>query len=181
EIVSQIVNARVSEPGQNDIDLLVRFSLLAVTRSYIDFKAFFKRVIIGSSCLVSDIVGLWISSSSFWQIPSGAVCNEDTYIKRVVIPFIDGTFDSMNFNQHWQRDRLLVPNGYYEVLEPDFFGEQDMLTFVIMEVKKPNGRMNTVESDARKLPCMLKIALNLLLHANVDNPTVIGLLIHGKL
>ncbi|KAF9202906.1 hypothetical protein BGZ49_006978 [Haplosporangium sp. Z 27] len=97
------------------------------------------------------------------------------------MPFINGTFGSIDFIQHWQRDRFPVLNSYYEVLKPDFFGEQDMLTFVIIEVKKPNARTNTVASDIRKLPCMLKIALNLLLHANVDNPTVTGLLIHGKL
>lgn len=80
-----------------------------------------------------------------------------------------------------QRDQLPVPNGYEEVLQPDFYGEVDQLCFTIMEVKKPTMTMVDIEEDTRKLPCMMKIALNMLIHANVKDATVVGFLVNGML
>jgi hypothetical protein len=80
-----------------------------------------------------------------------------------------------------QRDQVPVPNGYEEVLQPDFFAEVDQLCFAIMEVKKPNMPREDIEDDARKLPCMMKIALNMLIQANVQDATVVGFLVNGML
>ncbi|KAG0061979.1 hypothetical protein BGZ89_011016, partial [Linnemannia elongata] len=80
-----------------------------------------------------------------------------------------------------QRDQLPVPNGYEEVLQPDFFAEVDQLCFAIMEVKKPNATMDDIEDDVRKLPCMMKIALNMLIHGNVQNATVVGFLVNENI
>ncbi|KAF9404928.1 hypothetical protein BGZ76_006751, partial [Entomortierella beljakovae] len=102
----------------------------------------------------------------------------DSYIKRSVTPMIDAVFGTLSMVQHWQRDPLPVPNGYEEVLQPDFFGEIDDLCFVVMEVKKPNVTPDVILNDGRKLPSMMKIALNMLIHANVQNATVLGFLVN---
>lgn len=81
-----------------------------------------------------------------------------------------------SFRQH---DQLPVLNGYEEVLQPDFFTEVDQLCFAIMEVKKPNVTMDDIEDDAHKLPCMMKIALNMLVHSNVQDAAVVRFLVSG--
>ncbi|KAF9950853.1 hypothetical protein BGZ70_001203 [Mortierella alpina] len=78
-----------------------------------------------------------------------------------------------------QRDPLPVPKGYEEILQPDFFAETDQLCFAIMEVKKPRMAKEDVEADNRKLPCMMKLALDMLIHANVQEAAVIGFLVNG--
>ncbi|KAG0266109.1 hypothetical protein DFQ27_000156 [Actinomortierella ambigua] len=80
-----------------------------------------------------------------------------------------------------QRDQLPVPNGYEEVLLPDFYAEVNELCLAVMEVKKPKMAKADIEDDARKLPCMLKIALNMLIHANVQDQTVLGFLVRENI
>jgi len=72
-----------------------------------------------------------------------------------------------------------MPCGHDEDKRPDFFGEKEGLPVVIAEVKKPNELPSANSRDKRKLPCLMKLALNKLLMENVENPAVIGLLFQG--
>ncbi|KAF9165630.1 hypothetical protein BGX20_000519, partial [Mortierella sp. AD010] len=75
-------------------------------------------------------------------------------------------------------DPLPVLNGYEEVLQPDFFTEVDQLCFATLGVKKSNRTMGDIKDDIRKLLCMVKIALNTLIHRDVHGATVVGFLVN---
>ncbi|KAG0197347.1 hypothetical protein BGX33_000727 [Mortierella sp. NVP41] len=181
EIVAQLVKADVPEVPRQDVDLVVKCALAAALQEYLDFKAMLRRTSLESSGLAGDILTTYTTTNALWQGRTRLVQNEDTYIKRSVMPIIDAVFGSLNLVQHWQRDQLSVPKGYEEVLQPDFFAEVDQLCFAIMEVKKPNMTMDDIEDDARKLPCMMKIALNMLIHGNVQDATVVGFLVNENI
>ncbi|KAF9159947.1 hypothetical protein DFQ26_006012, partial [Actinomortierella ambigua] len=72
------------------------------------------------------------------------------------------------------RDPLPVPNGYEEVLLPTFYAEVKRLCLAVLEVRKPDAPMTDIEDGARKLPSMMKIALDMLIHQDVQDPTVLG-------
>ncbi|KAF9957341.1 hypothetical protein BGZ70_009540, partial [Mortierella alpina] len=63
---------------------------------------------------------------------------------------------------------------------PDYFADLDNLPLFVAEIKKAQARDDDLEGDQRKLPCMLKIILDSLLHAGVSAPLVIGLLIRNS-
>ncbi|KAF9140439.1 hypothetical protein BG015_001662 [Linnemannia schmuckeri] len=162
EIVAQLVKADVPEVSRQGVDLVVKCALAAASQEYLDFKAMLRRTSLESSGLTGDILTTYTTTNALWQGRTRLAQNEDTYIKR-------------------QCDQLPVPKGYEEVLQPDFFAEVDQLCFAIMEVKKPNMTMDDIEDDARKLPCMMKIALNLLIHGNVQDATVLGFLVNENI
>ncbi|KAF9082938.1 hypothetical protein BGX27_004347, partial [Mortierella sp. AM989] len=51
--------------------------------------------------------------------------------------------------------------------------------FILAEVKKPDARTDSLDQDTRKLPQMMKIAIDRICSANIASPTVIGFLIQG--
>ncbi|KAI8597590.1 hypothetical protein EDD21DRAFT_418572 [Dissophora ornata] len=177
-IVDQLVKIDVAEVLRQEVDLVVKYALAAASKEYHDFKALLRGSSLESSGLGGDILTTYTATNALWQGPTQLAQNEDTYIKQSVMPMIDAIFGALSLQQHWQRDRLPVPNGYEEVLQPDFFAEVDRLCFAIMEVKKPNMPREDIEDDARKLPCMMKIALNMLIQANVQDATVVGFLVN---
>jgi hypothetical protein len=50
---------------------------------------------------------------------------------------------------------------------------------VIAEVKKPGDPIISLLKDRRKLLCLMKLALNMMLKRRVHDPTVVGLLFQG--
>lgn len=50
-----------------------------------------------------------------------------------------------------------------------------------MEVKNPNTTMDDIEDNACKLLYIMKIALNMLIHGNVQDATVVGILVNSIL
>ncbi|KAF9091971.1 hypothetical protein BGX27_001924 [Mortierella sp. AM989] len=76
------------------------------------------------------------------------------------------------------RDLLPTPIGYEERYFPDFYAEKFGLPFFVVEVKKPEVEdAEVLSGDKRKLPCMMKLMLNQLLEAGVNDPVVVGLLV----
>ncbi|KAG0230141.1 hypothetical protein BGW42_001128 [Actinomortierella wolfii] len=181
EIITQLLKTDVPEVPQKDIDLVVKLALAAASKEYLDFKAMLRGSSLDLSSLAGDIVIEYTATNALWQDRTLLAQNEDTYIKRSVMPMIDAVFGSLDVIQHWQRDQLPVPSGYEEVLQPDFFAEVDHLCFAIMEVKKPNMTTADIEDQTRKLPCMMKIALNMLIDRNVIDPTVLGFLVSDNI
>ncbi|GJJ79274.1 hypothetical protein EMPS_11635 [Entomortierella parvispora] len=181
EIVAQLLKADVPEVPQQDIDIVVKLAIAAASQEYLDFKTMLRGSGLDLSGLAGDILITYTATNALWQDRTPLAHNEDTYIKRSVIPMIDAVFGALEVVQHWQRDQLPVPSGYEEVLQPDFFAEVNNLCFAIMEVKKPNMTIADIEDDTRKLPCMMKIALNMLIHRNVKDPTVLGFLVNENI
>jgi hypothetical protein len=70
---------------------------------------------------------------------------------------------------------------FEETYYPDFFAERDGFPFILAEVKKPSADPATLDDDAKKLPCMMKVAMDRMWSASVENPVVVGLLIQGKM
>ncbi|KAG9326480.1 hypothetical protein KVV02_001659, partial [Mortierella alpina] len=177
DIVAHLVDVDTPEVPCEETDLVVRTALNAGSMKYLEFKSTLKDSSLQLSGLAEDILTSYTATNALWQSPTQLVRNEDTYIKQSVMPMVDAVFGSLDLLQHWQRDPLPVPNGYEEVLQPDFFAEVDDLCFVIMEVKKPTITKEEAEADTRKLPCMMKIALDTLIHGNVKGATVVGFLV----
>ncbi|KAI1288057.1 hypothetical protein EDD11_010094, partial [Mortierella claussenii] len=162
DIVDQLVKVDVPQVPRQEFDLIMKFGLAAASQEYSGFKELLRRSSTEPSGLAVDILCTYAATNALWQSPTRLARNEDSYIKR-------------------QRDPLPVPNGYEEVLPPDFFGEIDDLCFVIMEVKKPNVTLDDIQDDTRKLPSMMKIALNMLIHASVRNATVLSFLVNENI
>jgi hypothetical protein len=201
--VDEIVKADVPQVSRHESDLIMKFSLVAASQEYPRFKELLRRSSMKLSGLAIDILSTYTATNALWWNRTELSQNEDSYIKQSVMPMIDAVFGSLNMVQHWyvslhivnnisyesdldflivfirQCDPLPAPMGYEEVLQPDFFGEIEDLCFVVMEVKKPNATLNNILDDTRKLPSMMKIALNMLIHANVRNATVLGFLVNG--
>ncbi|KAF9155235.1 hypothetical protein DFQ26_009789 [Actinomortierella ambigua] len=173
EIVALLLKADVPEVPEQVISLFAEWALAAASQEYVDFQ----RMLRGSSLvlegLAGDLLRMYTSTTALWpnrtQLPFG----EDSYIKRSVMPMIDAVFGSLGTVERW-RHQLPVPDGYEEVLQPNFYAEVDQLCFAIMEVRKPNAPKADIEDGAHKLPCMMKIALNMLIHQDVQDPTVLG-------
>lgn len=74
-----------------------------------------------------------------------------------------------------------MPHKYTkEKYKPDFLTEVNgLLTPVIMEVKKPEVRKGLKMKDEWKLPSIMKLSLDMMMRANVQDPVVVGLLIQG--
>ncbi|KAF9153169.1 hypothetical protein DFQ26_000649 [Actinomortierella ambigua] len=158
EIVARLLKADVPEILKQDINFFAEWAYAAASQEYLDFRRMLNGSSVASGGLAGSLLANYTTTDTLWQSRTQLARNEDTYIKR-------------------QRDQLPVPSGYEEVLLPDFYGEINQLCFAVMEVKKPKMSMADIEDDARKLPCMMKIALNMLIHANVQDPTVLGFLV----
>ncbi|KAG0209427.1 hypothetical protein BGX31_002130 [Mortierella sp. GBA43] len=72
-----------------------------------------------------------------------------------------------------------LPTGYKEQYRPDYFGGTEGMPVVIVEVKKPGDPERILRKDQRKLPSLMKLALNLMWENNVAKPIVVGLLFQG--
>ncbi|KAG0366851.1 hypothetical protein BGZ54_004790 [Gamsiella multidivaricata] len=155
-----LVQIYVPEAPRQEVNLFVKFALAAASKEYLDFKATLGRTSLELSDLVGDILAAYTATNAPWQDRTGLARIEDTYIKQ-------------------QRGQLPVPNGYEKVLQSDFFAKAGQLCFAIMEVKKPKTTKEDAEDDTRKLPCMM-IALNMLIHANVQDVTVVGFLVNNN-
>ncbi|KAF9956310.1 hypothetical protein BGZ72_002849 [Mortierella alpina] len=181
DIVAQLVEVDVPEAPCQETSLIVKYALAAGSKNYLEFKAMMRSPSLELRGLAGDILTSYTATNALWQNSTQLSQNEDTYIKQAVMPIIDAVFGSLELLQHWQRDPLPVPNGYEEVLQPDFFAEVDQLCFAIMEVKKPKMTKEEIEADTRKLPCMMKIALNTLIQGNVKEAEVIGFLVNENI
>jgi len=78
------------------------------------------------------------------------------------------------------RDPLPTPKGFEETYQPDFFAERDGFPFIVVEVKKPHADPTILHQDARKVPHMMKLAIDRMILAGIKDPYVIGLLVQGK-
>ncbi|KAG0266111.1 hypothetical protein DFQ27_000158 [Actinomortierella ambigua] len=173
EIAALLLIADVPDVPEQVISLFAKWALAAASQEYVGFQ----RMLRGSSLvlegLAGDLLRMYTSTTALWPNRTQLPFDEDSYIKRSVMPMIDAVFGSLGTVERW-RHQLPVPDGYEEVLQPNFYAEVDQLCFAIMEVRKPNAPKADIEDGARKLPCMMKIALNMLIHQDVQDPTVLG-------
>ncbi|KAF9151472.1 hypothetical protein DFQ26_001226 [Actinomortierella ambigua] len=181
KIVEQLLEVDVPEAPEQDFIFFAKWASAAASLGHLDFKRRLSGSSLESGSLAGDLMAQYTAINTLWDGQAKLPSNEDSYIKQSIMPMIDAVFGSLKIVQHWQRDQLPVPDGYEEVLLPDFYAEVSQLCLAVMEVKKPNMAKADIEDDARKLPCMMKIALNMLIHANVQDPTVLGFLVSGML
>jgi hypothetical protein len=76
------------------------------------------------------------------------------------------------------RDNFLELPEIYELeeLRPDMQYLEDALPIVLMEAKRPLVEGYLELKDARKLMCMMKLSLDMMIDKNIRSPVVVGLL-----
>lgn len=69
-----------------------------------------------------------------------------------------------------------MPKGNQEDYRPDFFGSFHGFPFIVSETKLPDGTPGLNDLDTLKTFCMMKLMLDQLIDARVEDAEVIGLL-----
>ncbi|KAK3842539.1 MAG: hypothetical protein J3R72DRAFT_127754 [Linnemannia gamsii] len=187
-IFDSLLNVIVPKPTAGELAVLADCSIFASTHSYQETKKHVKNTIqkeeegIVTSILLlyTERPGLWKQVSSHPTPSQFLGQNEDTYTQSVVRNIILSIVGDLDVVDHWSRDPLPTPHGFEELYFPDYFAEVDNLPLFVVEIKKPGVKDNDLEGDQRKLPCMMKLILDTILDAGVLVPSVIGLLIRGK-
>ncbi|KAF9932170.1 hypothetical protein BGZ65_004575 [Modicella reniformis] len=179
DVVEVLVAGHTVEPAKDDTNLLVSCCLFSAQNNFHDSKWFIRNQTSGKECITAELLLAYSSTSALWQNPSTLATNEDTYIQQSVRAILVGAFGALNFHRHWTRE-FPVPAGYEEPLYPNFFAERDKLPCVVVEVKSPAADLEAAAADSRKLPLMMKLALNQLLAAGVQDPVVVGLLVQNN-
>ncbi|KAF9994549.1 hypothetical protein BGZ65_009817, partial [Modicella reniformis] len=102
--------------------------------------------------------------------------NEGTYSTEFIVPIIKSTLNIDDLTHHC----FPFSEQYTEDLKPDYFGEYRCLPFVVAEIKKPGVINSRTLRDRRKLPYLMKLALDGLLKHHVKDPVVVGFLIQDN-
>jgi hypothetical protein len=77
-------------------------------------------------------------------------------------------------------DFFQLPDIYdQEDLRPDMQYVEDGIPVVLMEAKKPLVDDYLELKDERKLLCMMKISLDMMIERSIKNPAVVGLLVQS--
>ncbi|KAF8924593.1 hypothetical protein BGZ58_001632 [Dissophora ornata] len=130
--------------------------------------------------MIQGILAEMVSTAILFMPSSVLKTNEDTYIQHAIRAIIVGIFGDMEIIHHWTRDPLPTPKGFEKIYQPDFFAERDGFPFIVVEVKKPDADPTILDGDARKVPHMMKIALDRMYLAGIEQPVVIGLLVQDR-
>ncbi|KAF9432257.1 hypothetical protein BGZ76_011059 [Entomortierella beljakovae] len=165
-------------PDDSEALALAKGASFAARNNYFTSRRFIRSMT--TSSIMQEILSEMVSTAVLFMPRSTLRQNEDTYIHHAIRAVLIGTFGGMEIIPHWTRDPLPTPNGYEEVYNPDFFGERDGFPFIIAEVKKPDTYDSTLDQDARKVPHMMKIALDRMWLAGIEHATVVGLLIQDR-
>ncbi|KAF9156854.1 hypothetical protein BG015_000032 [Linnemannia schmuckeri] len=79
------------------------------------------------------------------------------------------------------RDPFPTPHLFDEEYYPDYFAELEGFPIMVAEVKKPGVvSQEAMKDDQRKLPSLLKLAIDRMLEAGVVEPTAVGILVQGS-
>ncbi|KAF9180559.1 hypothetical protein BGZ49_004985, partial [Haplosporangium sp. Z 27] len=179
EVFSKIPRIKVPDASIEEMLLLSTCSIFAANHSFLETKHHFRDI--AGQTIIGEILKAYTTRPGLWQGDSHhSLENEDTYTESVVKNIIFGVFGDLDAADHWSRDPLPTPRGFEEKYLPDYFSEKDGLPFLVAEVKKPGLDGDILEGDQRKLPGMMKIMLDALLIAGVQEPTVTGLLVSGS-
>ncbi|KAG0341760.1 hypothetical protein BG004_005918 [Podila humilis] len=180
EIASRLSQQPVANPGSEDIDLLLSCCLNVGSADYQQGRAFIKERAARRDSIAGDIISAYASSGVLRDNASKLAINENTYIEQSVKPFITGTFVQLDFQEHWTIDPFPVPTDYEERLYADFFAEKDGLPFAVLEVKSPDADPDECGVDIRKMFLLMKLSLNCLLDAGVEDPVILGMLVQDR-
>ncbi|KAF9426428.1 hypothetical protein BGZ76_002767 [Entomortierella beljakovae] len=169
------------EPSDFDIEesmILSRSAVFASTNEYLPAKTLIRSL--PSGTIIKEILLEMTSTAALFLPLSSLPVNEDSYIHHKVRAILVGLFGDFEIAYHWTRDQLPTPTGYEEIYQPDFYGERNGFPFIIAEVKKPDADPSSLDHDSRKLPQMMKLALNRMCDAGVRSPVVVGFLIQER-
>ncbi|ORZ07705.1 hypothetical protein BCR41DRAFT_399515 [Lobosporangium transversale] len=170
-------------PEKKEIEILSECAMFAATHTFLETKKY-VRDISSSEAMIEDVLVSFTIRPSLWQDSSlefitqqSQQKNEDTYTQAIVKNIITGVFTNLDIADHWGRDPLPLPTGFEEKYYPDYYAERNGHPFIVVEVKKPGVPHDALDSDKRKLPCMMKLMLDRLLSNGVPSPVVLGFLI----
>ncbi|KAG9063791.1 hypothetical protein KI688_003903 [Linnemannia hyalina] len=113
-----------------------------------------------------DIISVYASSGVLRDRASKLAVNENTHIEQSLKPLITETIDPFP-----------LPPDYEERLHPDLFNEKDGLPFAMLEVKSPDVDGDDCDVDVRKVFLLMRLSLNCLLEAGVEDPVILGMLV----
>ncbi|KAF9426819.1 hypothetical protein BGZ76_002586 [Entomortierella beljakovae] len=165
-----------------EIKALAECSMFAACHSFLETKLYIRENA-PHGTIIGEVLRSYTTRPALWHNTKSTSLpyipqNEDTYIEDVVRNIIVGVFGDLDVKDHWTKDPLPTPQGFEEVYLPDYFAEKDGFPFILAEVKKPEIITDEdLAGDKRKLPSMMKLALDRMLEAGVESPTVIGLLV----
>ncbi|KAF9108120.1 hypothetical protein BGX27_008458, partial [Mortierella sp. AM989] len=178
KVAKAIHRISLPTPSPMEVKVLADCSMFVACHSFIESKQYFREKV-PYETMIGEVLRSYTTRSSLWgDSTSSLPRNEDSYIMDEVRHIIIGVFGDLEARDHWMRDPLPTPQGFDEVYLPDYFAEKDGFPFIVVEVKKPEIESDDIlEGDRRKLPSMMKLALNRMLEAGVESPVVIGLLV----
>ncbi|KAF9422050.1 hypothetical protein BGZ76_003828 [Entomortierella beljakovae] len=179
KVFSMIPCVEIPTVSKDEMLLLSKCSIFAARHTFLETKRYFRDV--AGETMMGEVLKAYTTRPGLWQDESHhSLENEDTYTESVVKNIIIGVFGDLDAADHWSRDPLPTPRGFEEKYLPDYFSEKDGLPFLIAEVKKPGLEGNILEGDQRKLPGMMKIMIDSLLEAGVQEPVITGLYVSGS-
>ncbi|KAF9439287.1 hypothetical protein BGZ76_006016 [Entomortierella beljakovae] len=186
-IFAMMTSVKIPVPERKEVEMLSDCAVFAATHSFSETKKYIRNFS-DSKTMISDILEAYTSRPSLWHDTppersdqQSLTRNEDTYIADIVRNIVCGVFSDLDIIDHWGRDPLPKPTGFEETYYPDYFGESAGFPFIVVEVKKPGVSQDVLEGDKRKLPSMMKLMLDRLHSAYIQNPVVLGFLIGGRL
>ncbi|KAI1315688.1 hypothetical protein EDD11_000462 [Mortierella claussenii] len=158
EAAAFLCKQRVVTPRSEDIELLSSCCLNVGTADYQQGRACIKGKPARKASVTCDVLSAYASSGILRSRASDFVINDDTYIEQSMKPLIA---------------------GYQERLCPDFYGEKDDLPFILLEIKSSDADPDDCEVAIRKVAMLMKLGLNCLLEAGVEDPVILGLFVRG--
>ncbi|KAI1314373.1 hypothetical protein EDD11_002238 [Mortierella claussenii] len=114
------------------------------------------------------------STQGLWDKHS---MNEGNYHTRIVEPIVRAFFLVPGVEYNCINAKFPMPPNHNERLFPDIFVQKDKLPLVMVEIKKPAAKKTDRERDVRKVLCMMKLSLNMLLGMHIEDPVVVGVLV----
>ncbi|KAG0353695.1 hypothetical protein BGZ54_002092 [Gamsiella multidivaricata] len=133
---------------------------------------------------LQSILNLMVSSGQLWNSES---CNEDTYLKSWLGPFLQTYFSSITFTTSgWTQTQEETRNTDSSLLVPDFatvtVTKQGEVSLVLLEGKVASNKGFQIWDDRTKLGQGMKLALDsIVMLSPKDEVCVVGILVREPL
>ncbi|KAF9545057.1 hypothetical protein EC957_011298 [Mortierella hygrophila] len=172
----------------HDITTLADTAAFAAQNTYQATRAFIDDKKYNSQGLAGRLLSIYTSRPALWQtqdsFPSAVRVlglNEDSYTESAVKGIIYTVMGDLEVVDHWSRDPFPTPHLFDEEYYPDYFAELDGFPIMVAEVKKPGVvPQEARKDDQRRVPSLLKLAIDRMLEAGVVEPSAVGILVQDS-
>ncbi|KAF9135696.1 hypothetical protein BGW39_001095 [Mortierella sp. 14UC] len=177
-----------ASPNSSDIEVIAATAVFAAQNPFQETRAFIKNKHLTEQSMSWQLLNAYTRRPGLWQTPESFPSatqllglNEDSYIENAVKGIVHAIVGDLEVIDHWGRDPFPTPPLFDEQYFPDYFAELDGFPFVVAEVKKPGDVLQGIlRNDERKVPSLLKLALDRMLEAGIVEPKAIGILVQDS-